>query len=121
MRILLTGASGFAGAALLPRLLDRGHEVRALARDRERVRSALAYTGAASIDDVDLRIGDTLTGEGIAAAMRGIEVAYYLIHSMEPSGAEGIPFPARERASADTFAHAARARGVRRIVYLGGL
>lgn len=123
MRILLTGASGFVGAALLPRLLERGHEVRALARDRERVRDALAYTGAASLADVDLRIGDTVGGEGIAASMRGIDVAYYLIHSMEPAldGTDGNSFSARERASADTFAQAARAAGVRRIVYLGGL
>jgi uncharacterized protein YbjT (DUF2867 family) len=127
MRVLLTGVSGFAGAALLPRLLEEGHELRALARERERVRRALAHSGTASVEDVDLRIGDTVSGEGVAAAMRDVEVAYYLIHSMEPAaGAPGAApgrasFPARERASADTFAQAARAAGVRRIVYLGGL
>ncbi|HEX3692700.1 MAG TPA: NAD(P)H-binding protein [Solirubrobacteraceae bacterium] len=145
MRILLTGASGFVGAALLPRLLEQGHEVRALARDRERVADALAYSGQASLDDIELAIGDTLSGEGVAAAMRGVEVAYYLIHSMEPpagatppvlstaeldseSAAERRPtpsplgsFPARERLSAESFAQSARAAGVRRIVYLGGL
>lgn len=124
MRILLTGASGFAGAALLPRLLEQRHEVRALARDRERVRAALAYTGAASLEDVDLRIGDTVSGEGVAAAMRGVEVAYYLIHSMEPgepAGAGAASFTARERASASNFARAARTARVGRIVYLGGL
>ena len=127
MRILLTGVSGFAGAALLPRLLEQGHEVRALARDRERVRLALGHTGAASIEDVELAIGDTVTGEGVAVAMRGVEVAYYLIHSMEPAAAEagalgeGAAFPVREHASADTFGRLARAAGVRRIVYLGGL
>lgn len=118
MRILLTGASGFAGAALLPRLLEDGHEVRALARSRERVERALAYRRAAKVEDVELTIGDTLTGQGVARAMRDVEVAYYLIHSMEPAP-DGL-FAARERASADTFAHAARAAGVRRIVYLGG-
>lgn len=126
MRILLTGISGFVGAALLPRLLEQGHEVRALARDRERVRAALAYTGVADIQDIDLHLGDTVAGIGVAAAMHDIDVAYYLIHSMEPvvDGA-GTPsassFAARERASADTFAQAARASGVERIVYLGGL
>jgi len=123
MRILLTGVSGFAGAALLPRLLEQGHEVRALARDRARVERALAYGGAASLADFELILGDTLTGTGVSVAMRDVEVAYYLIHSMEPSpgASPAEPFPARERASADTFARAARAAGVSRIVYLGGL
>ena len=119
VRILLTGVSGFAGAALLPRLLEQGHEVRALARDRTRVERALAYNGAASLDDFELVIGDTLAGAGVSSAMRDVEVAYYLIHSMEPS--TGDSFAARERASADTFSQAARAAGVNRVVYLGGL
>jgi uncharacterized protein YbjT (DUF2867 family) len=126
MRILLTGASGFVGAALLPRLLEQGHDVRALVRDRERVRRALAYTGAASLEDIEVSIGDIVSGEGIAASMHDVEVAYYLIHSMEPvangsSRKVETSFAARERASADTFARAARAAGVERIVYLGGL
>lgn len=120
MRILLTGASGFVGAALLPRLLEQGHEVRALARDRARVEQALAHTPV-GLSDFELTIGDTLSGTGVSGAMRDVEVAYYLIHSMEPAGARGEPFPARERASADTFARAARAAGVARVVYLGGL
>ncbi len=125
MRILLTGVSGFAGAALLPRLLERGEEVRALARDRGRVERALAATrssthDAIGLDDFELTIGDTLSGAGLSTALRGVEVAYYLIHSMEPPGPEGDTFSARERASAHTFAQAARAAGVRRIVYLGG-
>jgi uncharacterized protein YbjT (DUF2867 family) len=136
MRILLTGVSGFAGAALLPRLLEQGHDVVALARDRTRVERALAHgvDGGPSrvrLSDFDLIIGDTLSGAGVHRAMRDAEVAYYLIHSMEPPGAHsmeppgetltgGTSFPARERASAETFAKAARAAGVRRIVYLGG-
>jgi uncharacterized protein YbjT (DUF2867 family) len=118
MRILLTGISGFAGAALLPRLLEQGHDVRALARDRARAELTLASSGV-SLADIELRIGDTLTGQGVPSAMRDIEVAYYLIHSMEPSPGE-LAFPARERASAETFAGAARAAGIGRIVYLGG-
>lgn len=122
VRILLTGVSGFAGAALLPRLLEQGHEVRALARDRTRVEQALAHT-AVNLSDFELVIGDTVIGTGVSGAMRDVEVAYYLIHSMEPStgDASGGSFPARERASANTFAQAARAAGVDRIVYLGGL
>jgi uncharacterized protein YbjT (DUF2867 family) len=127
VRILLTGISGFAGSVLLPRLLEQGHDVRALSRDRTRVELALAAMALESDIDVtptdfELVIGDTLSGAGMVQAMRNVEVAYYLIHSMEPSsgGAGGVSFSARERASAQTFADAARAAGVQRIVYLGG-
>lgn len=133
VRVLLTGISGFAGSALLPRLLEQGHEVRALARDRTRVELALASIARRSYaevspEDFELHIGNTLSGAGVLGAMRGIEVAYYLIHSMEPSAegpgsggrAGGTSFSIRERASAETFAQAARAAGVKRIVYLGG-
>jgi len=120
VRILLTGVSGFAGAALLPRLLEQGHDMRALARDRSRVERTLAAASQdVALADIELVIGDTLSGAGVVGAMRGVEVAYYLIHSMEPSPGD-LAFPARERASAETFATAARAAGVRRIVYLGG-
>jgi uncharacterized protein YbjT (DUF2867 family) len=64
--------------------------------------------------------GDAVTGEGIERALRGVEVAYYLIHSMEASPG-GVTFMERERLAAGNFAAAARAAGVRRIVYLGGL
>jgi uncharacterized protein YbjT (DUF2867 family) len=104
--ILLTGASGYVGAALLPRLLDAGHAVRAFARDPSRVAPG-----------VDVVRGDAITGEGLEEALYGIELAYYLIHSMEP-GADG--FADRDRRAADRFAAAARAAGVRRIVYLSG-
>lgn len=121
MRILLTGASGFAGAALLPSLVEDGHEVRALARNRERFHDALASADRrALLGEVELVVGDALTGAGLAHALREVEVAYYLIHSMEPALTRD-PFPARERLAAESFAAAARSAGVRRIVYLGGL
>jgi uncharacterized protein YbjT (DUF2867 family) len=127
VHILLTGVSGFAGSALLPRLLEQGHDVRALARDRKRVELALKSMALESgvdvtLADFELVIGDTLSGAGIVQAMSDVEVAYYLIHSMEPgsAGVGAVPFPARERASAQTFAEAARAAGAERIVYLGG-
>jgi len=116
MRILVTGASGFAGSQLIPRLLSDGHLVRALARDPARVDL-----------EVDVLTGDVLSGVGLMPALRDIEVAYYLIHSMErsPSGGDvtggrATPFPERERVAAENFAAAAVAVGVRRIVYLGG-
>jgi uncharacterized protein YbjT (DUF2867 family) len=122
MRILVTGASGFAGSLLAPRLLADGHSVRALGRDRERVRSALAGAHAqlepAGIEIVE---GDVVDGAGLQRALEGIEVAYYLIHSMERSTGADSTFAARDRVAAERFAAAAAGAGVRRIVYLGGL
>jgi uncharacterized protein YbjT (DUF2867 family) len=112
MRILVTGVSGYVGAAVAPALGDEGHEVRGFARSPERV-------AAAGVVLDDLVTGDALTGAGLDAAMDGIDVAYYLIHSME--GPAGGAFPDQERRAAQHFARAAEAAGVRRIVYLGGL
>jgi uncharacterized protein YbjT (DUF2867 family) len=111
MRILITGVSGFVGARLVPRLLRDDHELRGFARDARRVAV-----------EVPLAIGDVLSGVGLDAALEGIDVAYYLIHSMEPTtdAADGA-FSIREQAAAERFAAAARAAGVTRIVYLGGL
>jgi uncharacterized protein YbjT (DUF2867 family) len=111
MRLLVTGVSGYVGSALVPRLLAAGHEVRGFARSRERV-------AAAGLELDDLVLGDAISGAGLGRALDGVDAAYYLIHSMEgPDGA----FPDTERRSAERFATAARAAGVKRVVYLGGL
>ncbi len=122
MRILVTGASGFVGALLIPRLCADGHEVRALGRDPERVRVALAQPGASEVDSLpEIVRADALTGAGLAGALDGVEIAYYLIHSMEPTADGRSAFADRERVAAERFASCAAAAGVRRIVYLGGL
>jgi uncharacterized protein YbjT (DUF2867 family) len=108
MNILVTGVTGYVGSKLVPRLQRDGHTVRGLARDPGR-----------SQLQVPVLAGDAVTGEGLDEALDQVDVAYFLIHSMEPS-TEG-PFGARERTAAENFARAAHAAGVERIVYLGGL
>ena len=119
MPVLVTGASGFVGSLLVPRLLADGVPVRALGRDLQRTRDVLEQQIDA--DDVELVRGDAFRGEGLDSAMAGVEVAYYLIHSMESSAARSAPFSERERVAAENFAAAAARAGVGRIVYLGGL
>ena len=111
--VLVTGVTGAIGAALAPRLIAAGHRVRGFARDPARV--AVAGLG-------DVVRGDAVTGAGLAGALDGIDVAYFLIHSMESAAqtANG-GFAAADRRAAAQFASAARAAGVRRVVYLGGL
>jgi uncharacterized protein YbjT (DUF2867 family) len=126
MRILVTGASGFAGSLLVPRLCADGHDVRALGRDPERVSQALATRHRDRFPSsrppaVEIVRGEMLTGNGLDRAMDGADVAYYLVHSMERARGEDSSFAERERRAAENFAAAAAAAGVRRIVYLGGL
>ncbi len=126
MRILVTGASGFAGSLLVPKLCADGHDVRAFGRDPERVSRALASTPrgrspSAGPPTVEIVRGELLTGDGLQRALDGAEVAYYLVHSMERARGAGSQFDERERLAAENFASAAASAGVRRIVYLGGL
>mgnify|MGYP000001381028 FL=1 len=111
MHMLVTGATGYIGGRLAPRLIDAGHTVRVLVRDPLRLRD-VPWSAAAEIVRGDLTDSASLT-----AAFAGIDVAYYLVHSMGTSG----DFEATELASARNFATAAKAAGVDRIVYLGGL
>ena len=110
--IVLTGATGYVGGALLPRLLEAGHEVRCVVRDRARAEASLP-SGAT------LTEGDVLSGDGLDEAARGADVAYYLVHSM--GGSDGEDFAARDRRAARTFGAAMARAGVARTIYLGGL
>jgi uncharacterized protein YbjT (DUF2867 family) len=107
-RILVTGATGYVGGRLLNALLARPAEVRCLARRPEAI---------APRDGLEVVGGDALDPEAVRRALEGVDVAYYLIHSMGSAGG----FEQLDRHAATAFAAAARDAGVRRIVYLGGL
>jgi uncharacterized protein YbjT (DUF2867 family) len=108
MNILITGITGYIGSRLAPRLLRDGHVVRGFGRD----------PGSVELP-VPVAFGDAVSGVGLDRALDGIDVAYFLIHSMEPSSAGA--FSVRERAAAGNFARAAQDAGLKRVIYLGGL
>ena len=110
MRTLVVGASGYIGSHLVPLLIERGHSVRAAARNRDALE-------ARRWPDVECVAADVLRPETLDAALAGIEVAYYLVHSM----GSGNAFPRLDRAAARNFRQAAERAGVQRIIYLGGL
>ncbi|MFE7751331.1 SDR family oxidoreductase [Streptomyces sp. NPDC057428] len=111
LRCLVTGASGYIGGRLVPELLEAGHQVRCLARSPEKLRD---YPWAA---DAEVIRGDVTDADSVAAGMRDIDVAYYLVHAL----AGGPGFEKTDREAARIFGEQARAAGVGRIVYLGGL
>jgi len=114
VRALVAGATGFVGGKLAALLAEGGTEVRCLVRDRGSARAReLEHAGH------DLHEGDVLDRASLRGAGGGIDVAYYLVHSMGRGG-DG-DFAARERAAAENFAGLAREEGVERVVYLGGL
>ncbi len=110
-KVLVTGATGYVGGRLVPRLLAAGYSVRCMARDTSRLEGR-SWPGAEIIQ------GDLLEPDTLEKVLTGIEVAYYLVHSMAAGEAE---FVDRDRTAARNFARAARKAGVRRIIYLGGL
>jgi uncharacterized protein YbjT (DUF2867 family) len=110
VQTLVTGISGYVGAALAPRLRAGGHSVRGFTRAASRVRA----------ETDELVEGDALSGAGLDRALAGVEVAYYLIHSMEGTAGR-TEFAENELRAAANFAEAAVRAGVRRTVYLGGL
>jgi uncharacterized protein YbjT (DUF2867 family)/tryptophan-rich sensory protein len=108
---LVTGATGYIGGLLVPRLLAGGWTVRVLTRRRS------SLDEAPWRDDVEVVEGDASSAADLGTALHGIRVAYFLIHSM----GDAEDFAEHDRKLAHTFADAARAAGVRRIVYLSGL
>jgi len=111
---LVFGASGYIGTNLVPRLVREGWRVRAAARNPKVLQ---ARRDDPTWRAVDLVAGDALQPDTLAAALAGVDIAYYLVHSM----AAGRDFGRLDLEAADNFARAAAAAGVKRIVYLGGL
>jgi uncharacterized protein YbjT (DUF2867 family) len=109
--ILVTGASGYIGARLIPRLLGRGYRVRCLVREAERLE---AYPWSSQ---VEIRRVNLTAGPSIQEALDGISAAYYLVHSM----ASGRRYHPLDLSAARNFASAAGRSGLGQIIYLGGL
>jgi len=114
MRVLVAGATGFIGGVLVRRLLSEGADVRALVRDRTRTRGL-----PVEHERLELHEGDVLAPDSLEGAGEGIDVAYYLVHSM--GRGEGGDFEEREVRAAQAFARMCSHEGVRRVIYLGGL
>jgi uncharacterized protein YbjT (DUF2867 family) len=111
MNILVTGASGYIGGRLVPRLVAEGHHVTCLVRNTERLNGH-------RFKNVEIRQGDLLNPDSLKGVMQDVEVAYYLVHSM----ADGVHgYIARDHTAASNFGDVAKAAGVKRIIYLGGL
>jgi uncharacterized protein YbjT (DUF2867 family) len=113
MDILVTGASGYIGGRLIPELLAAGHRVRAASRHPDGLTRFDWY------DDVDAVRADLSDPSSLAAAVDGVEVVYYLVHSM--GDGTGTSFEDAESTAATNLAEAAAAAGVSRIIYLSGM
>jgi uncharacterized protein YbjT (DUF2867 family) len=109
--ILVTGATGYVGGRLVPRLLEKGYRLRCLVREGTQIESR-GWRG------VEVVTGDILEYATLAPALQGVDTAYYLVHAMG-GGEEG--FEARDLYAAQNFGRAAQEAGVKRIIYLGGL
>jgi uncharacterized protein YbjT (DUF2867 family) len=109
--ILVTGATGYVGGCLVPRLLEEGYRVRVLARDPKRI------SGRAWYSQVELVKGDLLSLELVEQALQDVSAAYYLVHNMS----SGRNYFGREINAARNLASEATNAGVEHIIYLGGL
>jgi uncharacterized protein YbjT (DUF2867 family) len=113
--VLVTGATGYVGGRLVPRLLEAGYRVRVLVRDPERLQ------GRPWLSQVEVVTGDVFRPTTLLPALVGVSAAYYLIHSMQKSADGAANFHERDLRAARNFGEIAAAAQVGRILYLGGL
>lgn len=113
-RIAITGATGYIGGRLIPRLLECGYSVRCLVRTPAKL-AGRPWAGLPEVEIVTTDLGDA---DSIAKGLAGCSAAYYLVHSMTSAGAD---YAKRDSELAANFARAAQRAGVARIIYLGGL
>jgi uncharacterized protein YbjT (DUF2867 family) len=109
--ILVTGATGYVGSNIIPRLLMEGYEVRVLVRKPKKLNY---FTWKKS---VQITVGDVFSPKTLESALSGVDAAYYFVHSMTG----GAGFAGQDIVAARNFGEAANKAGVKRIVYLGGL
>lgn len=109
--ILVTGATGYIASLLIPRLLQGGYRVRALARQPERLKARAWYS------QVDIARGDVMDKKSLRTALEGVHTAYYLVHNM----AFGHGYTSIEIEGAQNFSETAGQAGVKQLIYLGGL
>jgi len=113
-KILVTGATGYIGARLVPRLLSAGYRVKAVSRSMDKLKGC----HWANHENVELCSADVMNPDSIQAACQGCDVAYYLVHSMNSQQRD---FSAADRKAAQNMVTAAEGAEIKRIIYLGGL
>lgn len=109
--ILVTGASGYIGSRLIPTLIEKGYKIRCLVRDERKIRERSWFR------KVEIFRGDVFETASLTKALEGVEVAYYLIHSMSA----GKDFHQQDLKAAGNFSDAAEKAGVKQMIYLGAL
>ena len=108
--ILVTGATGFIGSKLVEKLSQKGYSVKGMSRQKIQDKSGVKFVKA-----------DVFNPDELQACLEGVEIAFYLLHSMEGEKKNWKEFASREKTQAKNFLKAATNAGVKRIIYLGGL